>query len=32
MNIAFITGATGQDGSYLIEFLFNKNHNVVRMM
>jgi GDPmannose 4,6-dehydratase len=26
MNIAFITGANGQDGSYLIEFLLNKNY------
>lgn len=28
MNIAFITGITGQDGSYLTEFLLNKNYIV----
>ena len=25
---AFITGITGQDGSYLAEFLLNKNYEV----
>jgi GDPmannose 4,6-dehydratase len=28
MNIAFITGITGQDGSYLAEFLLAKNYEV----
>jgi len=28
MNIAFITGITGQDGSYLTEFLLDKNYIV----
>jgi GDPmannose 4,6-dehydratase len=28
MNIALITGITGQDGSYLAEFLLNKNYKV----
>lgn len=28
MNIAFITGITGQDGSYLAELLLNKNYKV----
>ena len=27
-KIAFITGITGQDGSYLAEFLLNKNYEV----
>ncbi len=27
-KIAFITGITGQDGSYLLEFLINKNYEV----
>lgn len=26
MNIAFITGITGQDGSYLAEFLLDKKY------
>ena len=25
-KVAFITGITGQDGSYLAEFLLNKNY------
>ena len=28
MNIAFITGITGQDGSYLAELLLSKNYKV----
>jgi len=28
MNIAFITGITGQDGSYLVELLLKKNYKV----
>ena len=28
MNIAFITGITGQDGSYLAELLLNKNYKI----
>ena len=28
MRKAFITGVTGQDGSYLAEFLLNKNYQV----
>jgi len=28
MNIAFITGITGQDGSYLAEFLLEKNYQI----
>ena len=28
MRIAFITGITGQDGSYLAEFLLNKGYIV----
>ncbi len=28
MNIAFITGITGQDGSYLAELLLEKNYKV----
>ena len=28
-KIALITGASGQDGSYLIEFLLKKNYKVV---
>ena len=28
MKIAFITGITGQDGSYLAEFLLEKNYIV----
>jgi GDPmannose 4,6-dehydratase len=31
-NIAFITGITGQDGSYLSEFLLEKNYKVYGMM
>ena len=27
-KIAFITGVTGQDGSYLAEFLLSKNYEV----
>ena len=27
-KIALITGITGQDGSYLAEFLLNKNYSV----
>ena len=27
-KVAFITGITGQDGSYLTEFLLNKNYTV----
>ena len=27
-KVAFITGITGQDGSYLAEFLLNKNYQV----
>lgn len=33
MNVAFITGITGQYGSYLVEFLLNKNyiiHGLIR--
>jgi GDPmannose 4,6-dehydratase len=29
MKIALITGITGQDGSYLAEFLLNKNYKVI---
>ena len=29
---AFITGVTGQDGSYLAEFLLKKNYHVIGMM
>ena len=32
MNIAFITGITGQDGSYLSEFLLDKNYLVYGMI
>lgn len=28
MNCAFITGVTGQDGSYLAELLLNRGHTV----
>jgi len=28
MNIALITGITGQDGSYLAEFLLEKNYKI----
>ena len=28
MKLAFITGITGQDGSYLAEFLLEKNYKV----
>ena len=28
MNVAFITGITGQDGSYLAELLLKKNYKV----
>jgi GDPmannose 4,6-dehydratase len=28
MKAALITGVTGQDGSYLAEFLLNKNYSV----
>ena len=28
MKKAFITGVTGQDGSYLLEFLLNKGYEV----
>ena len=28
MKVAFITGITGQDGSYLVEFLLKKNYRV----
>jgi GDPmannose 4,6-dehydratase len=31
MKTAFITGVTGQDGSYLAEFLLNKGYTVVGM-
>jgi len=31
MKTALITGVTGQDGSYLAEFLLNKNYSVVGM-
>ena len=27
-SVALITGITGQDGSYLAEFLLEKNYNV----
>ena len=29
---AFITGVTGQDGSYLAEFLLSKNYEVYGMV
>jgi len=32
MKLAFITGVTGQDGSYLAELLLNKNYEVWGMM
>ena len=32
MTIAFITGITGQDGSYLAEFLLAKNYQVVGLV
>ena len=28
MKLAFITGVTGQDGSYLAEYLLEKNYKV----
>jgi GDP-D-mannose dehydratase len=28
VNIAFVTGITGQDGSYLAKFLLKKNYQV----
>jgi len=28
MKLAFITGITGQDGSYLAEFLLEKNYKI----
>jgi len=31
-KIAFITGVTGQDGSYLAEFLLNKNYHVYGLL
>ena len=31
-KIALITGITGQDGSYLAEFLLNKNYSVHGMV
>ena len=30
MKTALVTGATGQDGSYLIDFLLGKNYKVVK--
>ncbi len=32
MSVALITGITGQDGSYLAEFLLNKGYQVVGMV
>lgn len=32
MSVALITGVTGQDGSYLAEFLLNKGYQVVGMV
>ena len=32
MKTAFITGITGQDGSYLAEFLLKKNYEVVGLV
>lgn len=32
MKVAFITGITGQDGSYLAEFLLEKNYKVYGML
>ena len=32
MTIALITGITGQDGSYLAEFLLSKGYKVVGMV
>ena len=32
MPTAFITGVTGQDGSYLAEFLIQKGYNVIGMV
>ena len=31
MKTAFITGVTGQDGSYLAELLLKKNYRVIAM-
>jgi len=32
MKTAFVTGATGQDGAYLIKSLLNKNYNVIALV
>jgi len=32
MKVAFITGITGQDGSYLAEFLLKKNYQVIGLI